>query len=174
MLPDDRECSWVDFNTTEQLLKAVHDEIFLITFELLTESPRGGLPKNSRNLSDATKLACALLKTGDKLLLEGGRSRRSCQGTVGNPRTAEAVCPWASSAVIVRGPAWQRIRCVEGSRSIRCRRIVCRIRLNEARNPQVGELVEDFTLPDSTGTPRTLSSLLTDGSLLLIFYRGYW
>jgi peroxiredoxin Q/BCP len=48
------------------------------------------------------------------------------------------------------------------------------MRLNEIRNPQVGALVEDFTLPDSTGTPRTLSSLLTDGSLLLIFYRGYW
>jgi peroxiredoxin Q/BCP len=46
--------------------------------------------------------------------------------------------------------------------------------LNEIRNPQVGALVEDFTLPDSTGTPRTLSSLLTDGSLLVIFYRGYW
>jgi peroxiredoxin len=48
------------------------------------------------------------------------------------------------------------------------------MRLNEVRNLQVGVLVEDFTLPDSAGTPRTLSSLLTDGSLLLIFYRGYW
>jgi peroxiredoxin len=46
--------------------------------------------------------------------------------------------------------------------------------LNEVQNPQVGALAEDFTLPDSTGTPRILSSLLTDGSLLLIFYRGYW
>jgi len=46
--------------------------------------------------------------------------------------------------------------------------------MNEIQNPQVGELAEDFTLSDSTGTPRTLSSLLTDGSLLLIFYRGYW
>jgi thioredoxin-dependent peroxiredoxin len=48
------------------------------------------------------------------------------------------------------------------------------MRLNEIQNPQVGALAEDFTLPDSTGTPRMLSSLLRDGALLLIFYRGYW
>jgi peroxiredoxin Q/BCP len=48
------------------------------------------------------------------------------------------------------------------------------MRMNEVQNLQVGALAEDFTLSDSTGTPRTLSSLLTDGSLLLIFYRGYW
>jgi|HubBroStandDraft_1064217.scaffolds.fasta_scaffold91097_3 peroxiredoxin Q/BCP len=48
------------------------------------------------------------------------------------------------------------------------------MRLNEVRNPEAGTLVEDFTLPDSTGTNRTLSSLLADGALLLIFYRGYW
>jgi peroxiredoxin len=48
------------------------------------------------------------------------------------------------------------------------------MRMNEVQNPQVGALAEDFTLSDSTGTPRTLSSLLTDASLLLIFYRGYW
>jgi peroxiredoxin len=46
--------------------------------------------------------------------------------------------------------------------------------VNEIQNPQVGALAEDFTLPDSTGTPRVLSSLLTGGALLLIFYRGYW
>ena len=46
--------------------------------------------------------------------------------------------------------------------------------MNEVQNLQVGALAEDFTLSDSTGTPRTFSSLLTDGSLLLIFYRGYW
>jgi thioredoxin-dependent peroxiredoxin len=46
--------------------------------------------------------------------------------------------------------------------------------LNEVQNPQVAALAEDFTLPDSTGTPRMLSSLLADGPLLLIFYRGYW
>jgi peroxiredoxin len=48
------------------------------------------------------------------------------------------------------------------------------MRLNEVQNPQAGALVEDFTLADSAGIPRTLSSLLTDGSLLLVFYRGYW
>jgi peroxiredoxin len=46
--------------------------------------------------------------------------------------------------------------------------------LSAVQNPQVGALAEDFTLPDSTGTPRVLSSLLTEGALLLIFYRGYW
>jgi peroxiredoxin len=46
--------------------------------------------------------------------------------------------------------------------------------LNEVQNPQVGTIAEDFTLPDSTGTPRILSFLLADGALLLIFYRGYW
>jgi hypothetical protein len=53
-------------------------------------------------------------------------------------------------------------------------RVVRRMHMHEVQNPQVGELAGDFTLPDSTGTPHTLSSLLTDGSLLLIFYRGYW
>ena len=48
------------------------------------------------------------------------------------------------------------------------------MRLNEVQNPQVGALAEDFTLSDSAGTPRVLSSLLSDGALLLIFYRGYW
>jgi peroxiredoxin len=48
------------------------------------------------------------------------------------------------------------------------------MRLNEVQNPLVGALAEDFTLPDSTATPRALSSLLSDGALLLIFYRGYW
>jgi peroxiredoxin len=46
--------------------------------------------------------------------------------------------------------------------------------MSEIQKLRVGGLAEDFTLPDSTGTPRTLSSLLTDGSLLLIFNRGYW
>ncbi|UFQ20494.1 peroxiredoxin [Streptomyces huasconensis] len=34
----------------------------------------------------------------------------------------------------------------------------------------VGDTVEDFTLPDETGTPRTLSELLTDGPVVLFFY----
>ena len=39
---------------------------------------------------------------------------------------------------------------------------------------RVGALVEDFTLADSAGAPRTLSSMLSDGPLLIIVYRGYW
>jgi len=46
--------------------------------------------------------------------------------------------------------------------------------MNEVQNLQVGALAEDFTLLDSTGTSRVLSSLLTGDALLLIFYRGYW
>ncbi|MFD8939614.1 peroxiredoxin [Streptomyces sp. NPDC059578] len=34
----------------------------------------------------------------------------------------------------------------------------------------VGDPVEDFTLPDETGTSRTLSHLLLDGPVVLFFY----
>lgn len=34
----------------------------------------------------------------------------------------------------------------------------------------VGDIVEDFTLPDETGTPRSLVGLLTDGPVVLFFY----
>jgi len=53
--------------------------------------------------------------------------------------------------------------------------------------PKAGQRAPDFTLPDSTGRPVTLSTLragapTVDGStaeirgqwVLLIFYRGYW
>ena len=33
-----------------------------------------------------------------------------------------------------------------------------------------GDLVPDFTLPDQTGTPRSLESLLADGPIVLFFY----
>lgn len=59
--------------------------------------------------------------------------------------------------------------------------------LVEARNippsggaPQVGQKAPDFTLPDAAGRPVALSDLLASaahpegGSVLLIFYRGYW
>jgi peroxiredoxin len=49
-----------------------------------------------------------------------------------------------------------------------------RILLNEVQKLGVGALAPDFSLSDCTGTPRTVSSLLGDGLLLLIFYRGYW
>ncbi|MEU3550151.1 MULTISPECIES: peroxiredoxin [Streptomyces] len=38
------------------------------------------------------------------------------------------------------------------------------------RAPQVGDRVEDFSLPDETGTVRTLSELLDDGPVVLFFY----
>ncbi|MEU9293929.1 peroxiredoxin [Streptomyces sp. NPDC048266] len=34
----------------------------------------------------------------------------------------------------------------------------------------VGDLVEDFSLPDETGTPRSLTGLLTEGLVVLFFY----
>ncbi|MFE6224890.1 MULTISPECIES: peroxiredoxin [unclassified Streptomyces] len=34
----------------------------------------------------------------------------------------------------------------------------------------VGDLIEDFTLPDETGTPRSLSGLLAEGPVVLFFY----
>ncbi|GHD41571.1 peroxiredoxin [Streptomyces galbus] len=38
------------------------------------------------------------------------------------------------------------------------------------RAPRVGDRVEDFALPDETGTVRTLSELLADGPVVLFFY----
>jgi len=32
----------------------------------------------------------------------------------------------------------------------------------------------DFTLPDHTGEPVTLSTALANGPVLLVFYRGHW
>jgi len=47
--------------------------------------------------------------------------------------------------------------------------------------PQVGQRLPEFTLPDSSGNPASLSQLFAasaDGSqpkaVLLVFYRGYW
>ncbi|MDT9686904.1 peroxiredoxin [Streptomyces sp. P9(2023)] len=34
----------------------------------------------------------------------------------------------------------------------------------------IGDIVEDFTLPDETGTPRSLVGLLEDGPVVLFFY----
>ncbi|MEV5551067.1 peroxiredoxin [Streptomyces sp. NPDC052309] len=36
--------------------------------------------------------------------------------------------------------------------------------------PAVGDTVDDFSLPDETGTPRRLSELLADGPVVLFFY----
>ncbi|MER5950321.1 peroxiredoxin [Streptomyces sp. NPDC001904] len=35
---------------------------------------------------------------------------------------------------------------------------------------QVGSVVEDFTLPDETGTPMSLASLLAEGPVVMFFY----
>jgi len=35
---------------------------------------------------------------------------------------------------------------------------------------QPGEVIDDFQLPDQTGTPRKLSELLADGPVVLFFY----
>jgi thioredoxin-dependent peroxiredoxin len=35
---------------------------------------------------------------------------------------------------------------------------------------QIGDVVDDFELPDQTGTKRTLSELLADGPVVLFFY----
>jgi cytochrome oxidase Cu insertion factor (SCO1/SenC/PrrC family) len=43
-----------------------------------------------------------------------------------------------------------------------------------ANAPAVGAAAPDFTLPDASGRPATLSSLHKDQWALLIFYRGYW
>ena len=39
-----------------------------------------------------------------------------------------------------------------------------------SRVPAVGDAVADFTLPDETGIPRSLSALLADGPVVLFFY----
>ncbi|MGW4908808.1 peroxiredoxin [Streptomyces sp. NPDC004270] len=39
-----------------------------------------------------------------------------------------------------------------------------------AGTPEVGSKVEDFALPDETGTTRTLTELLADGPVVLFFY----
>ncbi|MFE1443653.1 peroxiredoxin [Streptomyces sp. NPDC058739] len=39
-----------------------------------------------------------------------------------------------------------------------------------AGHPQVGDVVEDFALPDETGATRKLSELLAEGPVVLFFY----
>ncbi|KOG31492.1 peroxiredoxin [Streptomyces resistomycificus] len=36
--------------------------------------------------------------------------------------------------------------------------------------PEIGDTIEDFTLPDETGTLRSLTGLLADGPVVLFFY----
>ncbi len=37
-----------------------------------------------------------------------------------------------------------------------------------------GDLLQDFTLPDATGNEVSLSGLVADGPVVLVFYRGGW
>jgi peroxiredoxin len=39
---------------------------------------------------------------------------------------------------------------------------------------QLGQRVSDFTLPDAQGLPVSLSGLLEDGPVVIVFYRGGW
>lgn len=39
---------------------------------------------------------------------------------------------------------------------------------------KIGESAPDFTLPDPTGQPVSLSSFLKEGPVVLVFYRGAW
>ncbi|MET8979564.1 peroxiredoxin [Streptomyces sp. NPDC004539] len=41
-----------------------------------------------------------------------------------------------------------------------------------SRAPETGDVVDDFALPDETGTVRSLTELLTDGPVVLFFYPG--
>ncbi|MBD2770110.1 AhpC/TSA family protein [Hymenobacter sp. BT664] len=42
------------------------------------------------------------------------------------------------------------------------------------RSLRVGQLAPNFTLADAVGRPVTLSQLLADGPVVLVFYRGNW
>jgi hypothetical protein len=42
------------------------------------------------------------------------------------------------------------------------------------RVPKVGDRAPDFTLPDRSGQPVSLASLLARGPVVLSFYRGRW
>jgi hypothetical protein len=40
--------------------------------------------------------------------------------------------------------------------------------------PDTGELAPDFSLTDQHGQPAVLSEMLSDGPVIVVFYRGYW
>jgi peroxiredoxin len=46
--------------------------------------------------------------------------------------------------------------------------------MDEARRIIVSETAPDFSLPDTTGTPRRLSDLIKNSSCVVLFYRGHW
>jgi len=40
--------------------------------------------------------------------------------------------------------------------------------------PEVGEAAPDFELPGAAGTSHTLSAVLEEHTVVLVFYRGFW
>ncbi|SEF29029.1 Peroxiredoxin [Amycolatopsis pretoriensis] len=49
-----------------------------------------------------------------------------------------------------------------------------RRRAAETKFAEVGDKIEDFTLPGADGTPTSLGDLVADGPAVLVFYRGQW
>ncbi|MGW4520722.1 peroxiredoxin-like family protein [Amycolatopsis sp. NPDC004378] len=49
-----------------------------------------------------------------------------------------------------------------------------RRRAAETTFAQVGDKIEDFTLPGADGVPTSLNDLVADGPAVLVFYRGQW
>jgi hypothetical protein len=45
---------------------------------------------------------------------------------------------------------------------------------NNAERPPPFALAPDFSVPDATGTPRDLASLMGPKGLVLVLYRGHW
>lgn len=43
-----------------------------------------------------------------------------------------------------------------------------------AKFAEVGDKIEDFTLPGADGRPASLADLVADGPAVLVFYRGQW
>ncbi|MGW5719731.1 peroxiredoxin-like family protein [Amycolatopsis sp. NPDC003865] len=49
-----------------------------------------------------------------------------------------------------------------------------RRRAAETKFAEVGDKIEDFTLPGADGVPTNLGELVADGPAVLVFYRGQW
>lgn len=45
--------------------------------------------------------------------------------------------------------------------------------MNRGRLPELGEVIQDFTIEDSQGETFTLSEAYAEGEVVLVFYRGY-
>ncbi len=43
-----------------------------------------------------------------------------------------------------------------------------------AKVPIAGEIAREFELPDSTGVARRLTQMVSQGRLVILFYRGNW